>query len=70
MVEVFESPEPWRIVQALSLVRGEGHVTRDVVEVLVPFLELALVRRKVAAQEKVKKRFLFTLTQLRFKRLP
>ena len=70
MVEVFESPEPWRIVQALSFVGGKSHVTADVVEVLVPLLELTLVRRQVAAQEKVKKRFLFTLTQLRFERLP
>ena len=30
---------------------GEGHLVADVVEVLVPPLELVLVRRQVAAHE-------------------
>ena len=53
MVEVFESSEPRRIILALSLIHGEAHVAANVVEVLVPFLELALVRRQVAAHEKL-----------------
>lgn len=51
MTEVLESPEPWGIVQTLSLVLGEGHPVADVVKVLVPPLELVLVRRQVAAHE-------------------
>ena len=53
MVEVFKSSEPRRIVLALSLIRGEAHVAANVVEVLVPFLKLALVRCEVTAHEKL-----------------
>ena len=53
MAEIFESPEPRGIVLALLLVCGEGHLVTNVVEVLVPSLKLALVRRQVAAQEKL-----------------